>query len=70
MYERIAWNNFYKTGNIESFLEYKRFCKLSDIEGSNNICIDENIDIIKEDVGGSLSEFNQNERDSNKRGSV
>lgn len=24
MYEDIAWNNFLKTGNMESFLEYKR----------------------------------------------
>ena len=24
MYENIAWNNFLKTGSIESFLEYKR----------------------------------------------
>lgn len=23
MYEKIAWENFYKTGNVESFLEYK-----------------------------------------------
>lgn len=24
MYEKIAWDNFMKTGSIESFLEYKR----------------------------------------------
>lgn len=28
MYENIAWNNFLKTGNIESFLEYKRIIDL------------------------------------------
>lgn len=28
MYENIAWNNFLKTGSIESFLEYKRIIDL------------------------------------------
>ena len=31
MYEEIAWNNFCKTGDLESFLqykEYKRICNL------------------------------------------
>ncbi|MDF2865576.1 MAG: hypothetical protein K0R72_385 [Clostridia bacterium] len=28
MYENIAWNNFLKTGNIESFLEYKKIIDL------------------------------------------
>lgn len=26
MYEKIAWNNFCKTGNLESFVEYKLLC--------------------------------------------
>ncbi len=24
MYEKLAWNNFCNTGNLESFLEYKK----------------------------------------------
>ena len=51
MYEKIAWDNFYKTGNIESFLEYKKIGELYN-------------------VGEDLGEFNQDERNSNKRGSV
>ena len=27
MYENLAWNNFLKTGSIQSFLEYKMFSK-------------------------------------------
>lgn len=26
MYEKIAWNNFCKTGSVESYLEYKNIC--------------------------------------------
>jgi hypothetical protein len=33
MYENIAWNNFLKTGNIESFLEYK---KIVDLKNKTN----------------------------------
>lgn len=39
MYEEIAWNNFCKTGSLESFLEYK---KISDLKSKNEgIIIDE-----------------------------
>lgn len=36
MYEKIAWNNFLKTGNIESFLEYRRILDLKDKISSRN----------------------------------
>ena len=29
MYEDLAWNNFCKTGNIESFLEYKKLSEMN-----------------------------------------
>lgn len=29
MYEKIAWNNFCKTGNLESFLEYKKIMQIN-----------------------------------------
>lgn len=29
MYEKIAWNNFYKTGDLESFLEYKKIKQIN-----------------------------------------
>ena len=28
MYENIAWENFIKTGNVESFMEYKKITQL------------------------------------------
>lgn len=28
MYEELAWKNFLKTGDIESFLEYKKIKQL------------------------------------------
>ncbi len=28
MYEKIAWDNFVKTGDIESFLEYKKIMEI------------------------------------------
>lgn len=28
MYENIAWNNFCKTGDLESFLEYKKIVEI------------------------------------------
>lgn len=56
MYEKIAWNNFIKTGNIESFLEYKRLSNMQII--NNNI---------NENIGALLNEINKDKGDSNKR---
>ena len=54
MYEDLAWNNFCKTGNIESFLEYK---KLSEMNNKN-------IEIL-ENEGIILDELNKGKRNSN-----
>ena len=43
MYEKIAWNNFCKTGNIESFMEYRKLMGLS----SNDEILDENVSSVK-----------------------
>ncbi len=56
MYEKIAWNNFIKTGNIESFLEYKRLSNMQIINNS-----------INENIGALLNEINKDKGDSNKR---
>lgn len=58
MYEKIAWNNFYKTGNIESFLEYRKINEINNMQ---------NLQIEKGDV---FSEFNKVEGDSNKRDNI
>ena len=54
MYEDIAWNNFCKTGNLESFLEYR---KINELNEKNRGVI--------EDEGNILNELNKSERDSN-----
>ena len=54
MYEEIAWENFCRTGNLESFLEYKKINEL------NNI----NIEIV-ENEGIIIDELNQSKRNSN-----
>lgn len=53
MYEDLAWNNFLKTGDIESFLEYKRLMKINDY--------------IVEDKEVHFNEANQSKGNSDKR---
>ena len=54
MYEDLAWDNFCKTGNLESFLEYKKINKI------NN----KNIEELKNE-GIILDELNKSKRNSN-----
>lgn len=62
MYEKLAWNNFLKTGNVESFLEYKRL-----VEVNNNLSLNQmknTNEIIKQNVGELLNEINKSKGDS------
>ncbi len=59
MYEKIAWENFCKTGDIESFLEYKKILKLND-EMQN----------LFEKKGDGISELDKSEGDSNKGNNI
>ena len=54
MYEDLAWDNFCKTGNLESFLEYK---KINEINNKN-------IEELKNE-GIILDELNKSKRNSN-----
>lgn len=75
MYEKLAWNNFLKTGDLESFLEYKRIAEMNnnieqykDYEINkiyNNIMKDE-FDMQK-NVGDITGEFNKDKGNSDKR---
>lgn len=56
MYKNFAWNQFVKTGNIETFMEYKK------IEAINNE--------INEKKGEIVDETYQSERNSNKRSNI
>lgn len=63
MYEKLAWNNFLKTGNVESFLEYKRLLETNN-NLSNNIYNMQNIDEkIKQNVGELLNEIDKSKGD-------
>ena len=58
MYEKIAWETFLKTGNINSYLEYKKFMSL-----------DANINV-QENEGDFLDGFNKGKGNSYKRNSL
>lgn len=49
MYKDIAWNNFCKTGSIESFLEYKKLIQID--EGSLNDIEDKGLILNELDKG-------------------
>ena len=44
MYEDLAWKNFCKTGNIESFLEYKKIQELKNLNQDLKRDIEESCD--------------------------
>lgn len=56
MYKNFAWKNFMKTGNLETYIEYKR---ISALDKS-----------INEKKGEIVDETYQSEGDSNKRSSL
>lgn len=60
--EKIAWNNFCKTGDIQSFLEYK---KLENINYNEN-----NTEQIMQNLEVMINEVNKSEGNSNKRGTI
>lgn len=57
MYEDIAWQNFEKTGNLESFLEYKQMLKVKEEIGLIN-------------VEGIENESSKDKGDSDKRSNI
>ncbi|MGN1013067.1 MAG: hypothetical protein ACI4ON_04485 [Clostridia bacterium] len=56
MYKNLAWNHFIKTGNLETYIEYKK------IEALDNT--------IDKKKGEIIDETYQGERNSNKRSSL
>ena len=57
MYEKLAWNNFEKTGDIESFLEYRKF-----MEVNEELNIDNKI---MQNIGELLNEIDKSKGNSN-----
>ncbi len=58
MYEDFAWKQFLVTGNVETFIEYK---KILELHNSNSIY---------EKKGDILNEASKGEGDSNTRSSL
>lgn len=56
-FKNMAWNNFYKTGDIQSFLEYKKLDILPQ-EYNNTQQIMQNLEVM-------INEINKGERNSN-----
>ena len=56
MYKNFAWENFIKTGNLETYIEYR---KIADLDRGTN-----------EKKGEDINETYQSERNSNKRSSI
>lgn len=59
MYEKIAWDHFYKTGNVESFIEYRKLMEI------NN-----NMQNVLKEKGDVFSELDKSERNSNKGNNI
>lgn len=56
MYKNFAWNQFIKTGNLETFLEYKKIQALDNVLNNKK--------------GEKIDETYQSERNSNKGSSI
>lgn len=54
--EKIAWNNFYKTGDIQSFLEYKI---IENINYNKNYINTNNTDQIMQNLEVMINEVNK-----------
>ena len=59
-FKNIAWNNFCKTGDIQSFLEYKKLGNFLPQEYNNTQQIMQNLEVM-------INEIDKGEGDSNKR---
>ncbi len=59
MYENFAWEQFLITGNVETFMEYRKINALN----NGNVGVDEK-------KGGIANEACQSERNSNTRSNV
>ncbi len=55
MYEEIAWNNFCKTGDLESFLQYKEYKRT----------LEKTKDTFYQNAGDNINELNKGKRNSN-----
>lgn len=62
-FENIAWNNFCKTGDIQSFLEYR---KIGNIYNNMNIVNQNKNEQIMQNLEVMINEVNKSQGDSDK----
>lgn len=62
-FKNLAWNNFYKTGDIQSFLEYRKLNEFNGIENNNTQQLMQNLEVM-------INEIDKGEGNSNKGSTI
>ena len=62
-FKNLAWNNFCKTGDIQSFLEYRKLDNFIPQEYNNTQQIMQNLEVM-------INEIDKGEGNSNKRSTI
>ena len=57
-FKNLAWNNFYKTGDIQSFLEYRKLNEFIEVESNNTQQLMQNLEVM-------INEIDKGEGNSN-----
>lgn len=62
-FKNLAWNNFCKTGDIQSFLEYRKLNEFNGIENNNTQQLMQNLEVM-------INEIDKGEGNSNKGSAI
>ena len=62
-FKNLAWNNFYKTGDIQSFLEYRKLNEFIEVESNNTQQLMQNLEVM-------INEIDKGEGNSNKGSTI
>ena len=62
-FKNLAWSNFYKTGDIQSFLEYRKLNEFNGIENNNTQQLMQNLEVM-------INEIDKGEGNSNKGSTI
>ena len=62
-FKNLAWNNFCKTGDIQSFLEYRKLNEFNRIENNNTQQLMQNLEVM-------INEIDKGEGNSNKGSTI
>lgn len=62
-FKNLAWNNFCKTGDIQSFLEYRKLNEFTEVESNNTQQLMQNLEVM-------INEIDKGEGNSNKGSTI